>query len=184
AEALALANVDDLRTSGARRLLVLTPGDFYTFGRLYDERLGINLPPDVELVGVLPFLAEQLEVGQLQLKRGETSVSYTYADSTHAVRVKDWHDAPRRLLSAVLPEPLPELFWRGGRAHPAGDLALTWTQPEIADGLTRARLADVAQTGAGAVITEDPGTLYHLNRHAAELNLGVQGLYELLADHL
>jgi Fe-S oxidoreductase len=184
AEALALANMDDLRASGARRLLVLTPGDFYTFGRLYDQRLGINLPPDVELVGVLPFLAEQLEARQLRLKQSETSVSYTYADPTHAVRVKSWHDAPRRLLSAVLSGGPLELFWRGGRAHPAGDLALAWTQPEIADGLTRARLADVAQTGAGVVITEDPATLYHLNRHAAELNVSVQGLYELLADHL
>src|SRR5690606_32667779 len=107
-----------------------------------------------------------------------------YVDPTHAVRVKSRFPAPRRLLDAVLPEPARELFWRGGRAYPCGDLALQFTQPQIADALTQARLVDAAQAGARIVVTEGAGSLAHLERHAAEHGMEVRGLYELLVDHL
>lgn len=184
AETLARANLEDLAASGARRLLALTPADFYTLGRLYDERLGIPMPADVELTPVTSLLADHLDVGNLRLNQRDRDATYAYLDPTHAVRAPFRSVAPRKLLSAILTAPARELFWRKGRAHPAGDLALAWTQPALAADLTRARLTDAAQTGATTVITEDPATLHHLNQHAADFNLSVKGLYELLAEHL
>jgi Fe-S oxidoreductase len=109
---------------------------------------------------------------------------YAYVDPTHAVRVPGCFDSPRRLLAALLPDAPRELFWRDGRAYPAGDLALQFTHPQIADALTRARLADAASVGAHRVITYGPGTLVQLERHAAAYDLSVHGLYELLAAQL
>ncbi len=181
---LARANLEELSSTGVRRLFVLSPGDFFALGQMYDERLGVNLPDGVELVEVIPFLAEQVTEGRLKLKKAKDDTSYAYVDPTHSVRVASRYPAPRALLGAVLSTPIRELFWRNGRAYPCGNLALEFTQPKIADGLTRARLEDAANAGAQVVVTEDPGSLAHLERHAAAWSLRVQGLYELLAGRL
>ncbi len=181
---LAEANMAELNATGARRLLVLTPGAFFAFGQMYDERLGVNMPSEVELTEVVPFLAGQLEAGALRLNESDDSVAYAYVDPTHSVRVGDRREAPRRLLSAVLRSPPKELFWRNGRAYPCGNLALEFTQPALSQALTEARLKDAANAGAQGVITEGAGSLVHLEKHAPGFNLRVQGLYELLAANL
>ncbi|HEX6926606.1 MAG TPA: (Fe-S)-binding protein [Longimicrobiaceae bacterium] len=181
----ALANLGELEACGASRLFVLSPGEYFAFTQMYDERLGLRVPENVEVLELVPFLAAQLEAGRLRLKRASANGGpVAYVDPTHAVRVKSRFPAPRRLLDAVLPEPARELFWRDGRAYPCGDLALQFTQPQIADALTQARLVDAAQVGARIVVTEGAGSLAHLERHAAEHGIEVKGLYELLVDHL
>jgi Fe-S oxidoreductase len=184
--AIALANdtLQELRASGASRLLVLSPGDQFTFTQLYDERLGIEWPKNVVVQEVIPFLAEQLEAGHLKLERSNSNVPYTYLDPTHTVRVKARVDAPRKLLAAVMSQPGREVFWRQERAHACGDTALQFTNPPISRHLTYARLGDAAEAGARKVITEDPGCLKQLSQYAASFGLEVQGLYELLAEHL
>jgi Fe-S oxidoreductase len=184
AEALARANLEELRASGAGRLLVLTPGDYYVFGQMYEERLGIPWPEEIELVEVISFLAEEMGAGRLKLKPAANGSPYAYVDPTHAVRVAGRHAAPRQLLWAAMPDAGAELFWRQERAHPCGNTALQFTQPHIANHLTYSRLGDAAKRGARRVVTEDPGCLGHLDRHAARFGLQVQGLYELLADRL
>jgi Fe-S oxidoreductase len=184
AEALAQANLAELETCEARRLFVLSPGDLFTFKQLYDERLGINLPAGIEVIEVTTFLADQFEGGNLKLKKSTDPTPYAYVDPTHAVRVPDRHAGPRRLLKAVLPSPACELFWRNERAHPAGNTALQFTKPDIAEKLTRARLEDARQSGAGLLITDDPATRATLAALASEYGLRVQGLYELLSEQL
>lgn len=183
---LALANLAELDATGARRLFVLTPGDFFAFTQMYDERLGLPLPAGVEVVDVVAFLAEQLQEGKLRLKQADEAVSFAYVDPTHSVRMKEErHQAPRRLLEAVLGTPARELFWRGGRAYPTGETgALQFTQPQIADALTQSRLADAAEAGAQGVVTEGAASLAHLERHAPAYEMRVRGLYELLAEHI
>jgi Fe-S oxidoreductase len=181
---LARANLAELQATGARRLFVLSPGEFFAFGQMYEERLDVRLPAEVELLEVIPFLAEQLDLGELRLQRSDDAAPYAYVDPTHSVRVTGRYAAPRKLLSAVLPNVDRELFWRGERAYPCGDLALQFTQPEIADALTNARLTDALSVGAVGVISEGAGSLAHLERHAPTHGLSVQGLYELLAEQL
>jgi Fe-S oxidoreductase len=181
---LALANLAELQATRARRLFVLSPGDFFAFRQMYDERLGIDLPPEIEVVEVVPFLARQLAEGNLRLTRSDDERSYAYIDPTHSVRVEDRYESPRQLLEAVLPTPARELFWRRERAYPCGDLALQFTQPELADALTMARLADAADAGAVHVLSDGAGSLAHLERHADAYGLHVQSVYEFLADHL
>jgi Fe-S oxidoreductase len=184
AVSLARTNLDEIQATGASRVLVLTPGDYDAFSRVYDERLGLAWPKGVELVEVVDFLAQQVEAGNLQLKPNRDGAPFAYVDPTHTVRVDGRYKAPRKLLSAVMGSAGVDMFWREGRAHPSGNVALQFTQPAIADLLTQSRLTDAAKAGAVHVITEDPGSLAQLNRHASAHGLQVKGLYELLASHL
>ena len=184
AKSLAQATLDELKATGAKRMLVFSPGDYYTFSHLYEERLSISWPEDVEILEVTTFLAEQLEMGILKLKRSTDETAYAYVDPTQAVRVSSRHDAPRKLLNSVFPTSGRELLWRRERAHPVGNTALQFTWPDIAEKLTNARLQDALRCGAQIIITDDPGTLYKLSEKADQHELRVQGLYELLASHL
>lgn len=185
ARELALANLAELQASGARQLLVLTPGDYFTFARLYPERLGLSLPEDVRLKEVVPLLAECLLDGDLTFKPAPSGPPYAYVDPAHSVRVEPpRYDAPRQLLSAILPEARVELFWRRDRTHPVGNTSLQFGSPQFADHLTWARLGDARQVGAQRLITEDPGTLFTLSKHAPRFGLQIEGLYELLASRL
>jgi len=184
AQRLAQATLDDLSASGANRVLVLTPGDFFTFSQLYDERLGVEWPQDVALQEVVTFLAEQLEAGALKLELSKDETPYAYVDPTHSVSVTTRYDAPRKLLAAMLPTPGRELFWRRERAHPCGNTALQYTNHHIATHLNYSRLDDALKAGARMIVIEDPGCLAQLSRHAEMFRVEVRGLYELLADHL
>ena len=180
----AAALLDAVQTTGARQLLVLSPGDVFTFRQLYDERLGIDWPAEVELVDLAAFLGNRVAEGSLAFKPSTEQARYAYVDPTHAVRVPERFEPVRALVSAALSGPPLELFWRRERAHPVGSTALQFTRPDIAEALTRARLEDARNTGAEVLLCEDPGTLFQLNRFAASMGLRVQGLYELLAERL
>jgi Fe-S oxidoreductase len=184
AKSLAHATLDELKASGAKRLLTLSPGDYFTFNQLYEERLEIPCPEDVELIEVTAFLAQQLKAGKLKLETSKDETPYAYVDPTLAVRVPTRHEAPRKLVNWVQPTSRAELLWRKERAHPVGSTALQFTRPDIAEKLTHARLRDAQQAGVQTLITDDPGTLHKLSEKAEQHNLHVQGLYELLAEHL
>lgn len=196
ARSLAEANLADLKASDARELLVLTPGDYWTFAQLYRERLDLEWPTSVSggvIKEVIVLLAQALQEGALQLQQATEGVPWAYVDPTHSARVTPVaglrpdnarYDAPRKLLAAVMPIPSRELFWRRERSHPVGDTALRFANPHIADLLTWARLEDAAKAGVELLVSEDPSTLAVLNAHAPRFGLRVQGLYELLVAHL
>jgi Fe-S oxidoreductase len=165
-------------------MLVLTPGDYFTFGEMIDERLGVAWPAEVTLKEVTVLLAEALADGRLVLNQQTDQDAYAYVDPTHSVRVTTRYEAPRQLLAALTGAPPRELYWRRERAHPAGNTALQYTQPHLANHLAYSRLDDARMSGAQLLITEDPGTLAQLQRHAHRFGLRLQGLYPLLADHL
>lgn len=181
---LAMATLAELEATGAKSMLVLTPGDYYAFRQMHDERNGLAWPEGVTIQEVIPFLAENLAAGNLSFEPLEEAMPYAYVDPTHAVRVETRHDAPRQLLAAVMPSGGRELFWRRERAHPSGNVALQYTKPHIADHLAYSRLADAMERGARHLITEDPAGRAFLARHAPRFGLQVVGLYELLAEQL
>jgi Fe-S oxidoreductase len=181
---LAQTTLNELKATGARRMLVLTPGDYYAFDRLLTESLEIEWPKAVALQEVISLLDEKFTAGMLQFRSSTDQRPYAYIDPTHSLRVPARFEAPRRLLAGVMSTPGRELFWRKERAHPCGNGALQFTNPHLSNHLTYARLADAQQAGAQIAFTEDPGCLSHLSRHAGRFGLHIQGFYELLADHL
>ncbi len=184
ARSLAQATLDELAAAGARQMLVLTPGDYFTFHKLYDERLGVPWPRRVEIREVITLLAAAVDAGDLRFRQADKAVEYAYLDPTHTVRIDGRWTAPRQLLDAVLAGPRRELFWRQERTHPTGATALQFSMPDLAATLASARLEDAQQTGARLVITESPGDLALLSPLGLRFDLRIQGLYELLAEHL
>mgnify|MGYP001241811236 CR=1 FL=1 len=183
ARELAQATMKELEDSGARTLLVLSPGDYFALGQMCDERLGIERPAGVELLEVTQLLAQKLEEGQLRLSPDSAGGTYAYVDPTHAVRVPSHYEPARRLVEAVMPDARRvELFWRNGRAYPCGNLALQFTWPDLAHQLTKARLEDARNAGADHVVTVDAGSLHHLKQHASSFGVTVGGLFEVLAE--
>jgi Fe-S oxidoreductase len=184
ARQLAEANLEELHASGAKQMIVLSPGDYFTFSQLYEERLGVEFPKEVELVELTQLLAERLEGGEIEFNKVADEVPYAYVDPTHAVRIPNRHEAPRQLLATVMPGVPRELFWRRERGHPVGSTALQFTKPDIAEQLTNARLKDAQGSGAKLLISDDAGTLKQLDKLAEGYGVQVKGLYELLLDQL
>ena len=185
ARTLVQATLDELRASGAQKMLVLSPGDYFAFQQHLEERLGLAWPEEVELIELTTYLIHHLKAGTFAIKSADGEVPHAYVDPTHAVRVsardRGTHPA-RALLRHAISTPARQLFWREGRAHPVGNTALQFTQPQLAEKLTRARLEDAQASGAQMLICEDAGTLAQLARFAGEHGLHVKGLYELLAE--
>lgn len=185
AKVLLQNTMDELSAVGAKKMLVLSAGDYYAFRQMYEDRLGIAWPLDLEMVEITTILANALEDGKISFNPLPEYPPYAYVDPTHAVRLPERHDAPRSLLAAVLPkETAREIFWRRDRAHPSGNVALQFTNPHIAHHLTYSRLGRVTEAGARVAICEDPGTLSQLQQHSEMFGLRVQGLYELLVEQM
>ncbi len=184
ADELIMATHKELERCSAKTLLVLGPGDYYAFGQMSDERLGINLPAEVNILEVSVLLSEHLAAGNLRFAPIPAEMPYAYVDPTHSVRVTSRFDAPRSLLSAIIQRPAVELFWRKERTHPCGNVALQYTDEHISNHLTYSRLGDARESGAQILATEDPGTLFHLRKHAQKFGLDVQSLFRLLSNQL
>jgi Fe-S oxidoreductase len=184
AETQARGILEDIRTTNTKQIITLSVGDTFALTQLYPERLGISLPKNVQVTDVLSLLTNALAKKKLFLKLSKDKSPYAYIDPTHAVRVPNRFNAPRTLLKAVMLGEVKELFWRRERAHPVGSTAVQFTNPALAEKLTRARLEDAAQTGAKQLFCEDPATLYHLSKYAKDYGLEVKGLYEFLASQL
>ncbi len=175
---------DELETIGAKQFLVLSAGDFYAFNY---RRRGFSRNGSAEasppfISEVITLLADQLAAGEIAFRKIEDDTPWAYVDPTHAVRVPGRHESVRGLVTAVMPTPPRELFWRKDRAQPVGSTYIQFSNPALAERLTRARLQDAQSSGAQLLICEDPATLHHLNRYAGEYGLRVRGLYELLAE--
>lgn len=179
---IAEANLADLEAAGADRLIVLSPEGKFAFSQMYEERLGVEPPANVEVIELVDLLADRYEEEAGNLPRNGASGAYAYLDPTHAVRLPDRHQAPRTLLESVRGGERKELFWRKERAHPAGNLALEYTHPKLATALTRARLEDAREVGAGTVFTEDASTLHHLTQHSDAGVVKVVSFFEYLAE--
>lgn len=183
AKKLGEQNVKELNACRATQLLVLTPRDYYTFSTVYPKRLGISLPEEVRLIDVVLLLDDRHRAGVIGINRIEIGLPYAYVDSSHAIRIMDRVEAPRRLLNAVLPTPILETFLRKEPAHSVGDEALHITQTKLSRQIVEALNSDAMDGGAQGIVTEDPIALYHLNQLSSS-GLPVKGLYELLADRI
>jgi Fe-S oxidoreductase len=185
ATALARVVIEEVQAAGCREVLVLAPGDRYTFEWLYRVRLDVGWPAGIAVKEVTAALAEAVEADRLSFRGRPDAPPYAYHDPCHGPRIGRDATAPRTLLKATLGEtPARHLFWREHRAHPCGAVGgLEFTQPAISTQLAEARLADAAAAGAAWLITDDPACLHQLQTCATG-DVHVLGLYELLADRL
>jgi Fe-S oxidoreductase len=184
ARQLAQDVVDEIAASGVREVLVLSPGDRWTFEYVYPVRLGVAWPAEVRVTELTTALAQAVADRRLQLSPRADARPFAYHDPCHTARTARDGAAVRSLVAAVLGQEERRLFWREGRAHPCGAIGgLELTHPDIAAGLADARLAEAASAGAEWLVTEDPLCAAHLAGRGAP-RLEVKSLFELLAAAL
>jgi Fe-S oxidoreductase len=183
AAALARTTIDEITAVGAREVLVLCAEDAYAFSCVYPDRLDVPWPADLALREVSEVLLEAAASGALAFEAPASPAPYTWLDSPQAARAGRGTSVQTTLLQRALGQaPAGALFWRGERAHPAGNIGgLAFTHPDIAARLSDARLADAAAAGAAWLVSDDPAALHHLAGRQAE-GVAVRNLYELLAD--
>ncbi len=182
ARTLAKAALQELIASRAARLIVLTPEDARAFNDALPE-LGLNLPEGVELVELTALLAEAVAAQKLTMRPADLSL--TYHDPAHTPHFPGRAAKARRVIAALTSRPLLEMFWREERAAPGGVTGgLEFTNPALARQMTLNRIAEAAATGADCLVTEDPASLAAFLTHADGSRLKIEGLYELIVEHL
>jgi Fe-S oxidoreductase len=73
------------------------------------------------------------------------------------------------------------MFWRGKQATPCGAIGgFQFTQPWLAERLARERIKEAIESGAEAIITDDPQCAAHLATYAE--GMPVMSLMELVAE--
>jgi Fe-S oxidoreductase len=179
AHQLAQTALREIAASQCKRLVVITPEDLYAFTDVL-RRLGLQLPSGVEVVDLITLLAEAVENNHLKLN--PIAINYTYHDAPYSPSFPARAMQVRSVLAALIRSSMREMFWRNGRAAPGGAVGgLNLTNPELAERLTRERLAEAAATGADTLITDDPAAVADFNQHASDTSLKIDSLYELLA---
>jgi Fe-S oxidoreductase len=172
-------------TAGCRELMVLSPGDRFTFEHVYPNRLGLPWPASVAVKEVTIALADAMDAGRLRFHTSSETTAWSYHDPCHGPRIGRDAARPRALLTAFLgPSSARDLFWRAERAHPCGAIGgLELTHPDIAAELARARIADARSAGATCIVSDDAECVAHL-KQAASSGTTVVNLYELLESRM
>lgn len=184
AQKLADATLKDLSATGARHLLTLSAGSWFSFSRIYPERLETPIGSDISITEVMTILNKKHEAGELSLKKLRLEKRYAYVDPVHSVRVQSRFGEARSLIDRVFEGDRVELFWRKERSGANGHTGLQFTHPELAAKLTRARLLDAKEAGAELLFCDDPGTIGHLKKEAVEFGLEIHCLYQALSGQL
>ena len=129
-----------------------------------------------QVMDITEFLADHLN----EPPRGEIRLRVTYSDSCHLRHVQKVIDQPRRLLQLIPGLELVELSHSDHCCGSAGVYNLV--QVKAAQALLDAKMADIYQTGAQAVITTNTGCHFQLLNGAqqSETPLRVIHLVELL----
>jgi len=142
---LAERNLEAIRKSGARKLIVSSPEDYYTLAVTYGEHFG---GLDFEVHHITELLAENLD----RLRFGEWKEAVTYHDPCRLGRGMGIYDPPRELLRSIPGVRLVEM-------EHARELSLCcgtscWTNCNRYSKLMQlARLKEAAAAGATTLVT-------------------------------
>ncbi len=140
------------------------------------ERLGERIKP-------FTTIAYELAGGR-ELKGRALGVRATYHDACQSANVLGIHDQPRALLRDIAGVELMEMADSAVCCGFGGTFSFEY--PEVANFILDKKLANIANTGADIVITDNPGCLTHLRGglDARGRSTKVRHLAEVLWDSL
>ncbi|HLT61119.1 MAG TPA: (Fe-S)-binding protein [Microlunatus sp.] len=182
AERFARHNLDDWRSTGTRRVLVLDPHDYITFTEDYPKYFGAEY--DIEVVLVVELLAELIREGRLT-PTVPIERTITYHDPCRLNKRKGIWQEPREILRAIPGLTFHDVdrvtqwsYCSGG----GGGLPIE--KPELTAAISERRLDHVAETGADLLVSACPWSERPLSAAGDGRDIDVIDIHELLAESL
>lgn len=159
--------------AGGRLILCLCPACRETLRHIYPQ---VGQPLAAEVADALEWIEPHLA---RRPPPARIAGRFAYHDPCFAGRYTDRYEAPRRILSQILAEPLREP--PGSREDAAccgGGGGVPWILPDTAAQVARRRLLHLSSTGAEEIATACPGC----RRMLAEAGGRVREVLELVAQ--
>jgi Fe-S oxidoreductase len=181
AAALAKEALEEIAEQGVKILLTLSREDTHAFQHIYQE-IGVDLPAELQVLEFVEWLAGALSSGSLHPGMLDLE-GFVYHDPAHTPRISGGAKTARKVLAEIAGAHVGEMLWRERVAAPAGTVGgFRWTQPALAEKLTRARIEEAKSAGAAGIVTEDPQCAAQLAKYAE--GLPVANLVELVAEKI
>jgi Fe-S oxidoreductase len=179
AVALAKETLDEISHQGVTKVITLSREDTHAFQHIYEE-IGVDLTAGLQVLELIEWLDGALASGSLRPDMGDLE-GYVYHDPAHTPRISGGATTARKVLAQIAGERVGEMLWRERVAAPGGTVGgFRWTQPALAEKLTRARIEEAKSAGAAGIVTEDPQCTAELAKYAE--GLPVVNLVELIAE--
>jgi heterodisulfide reductase subunit D len=193
AKSLAEQNVMAIKESGAKTILTTCPGCARALKLDYPQ-LGVHIPKKVKVLHMTEFLVKhrkqlsRLVISPLQPKQTSTPLTMTYHDPCHLGRELGIYEPPRQLLKLVPGANLIEFPHNHEYADCCGGGgALPKTFPNLAEEITRTRLANTPSASNTYLVSACPNCKLHFTEtqnRAKETDLKILDIMEILAQAL
>jgi len=181
ATALAKEALEEIAEQSVKKVITLSREDMHAFQHIYKE-IGVDFPEELQVLEFVEWLSEALASGSLHPGMLDLE-GYVYHDPAHTPRILEGANTAREVLAEIAGAPVGEMLWRERIAAPAGTVGgFRWTQPALAEKLSRARIEEAKSAGAAGIVTEDPQCTAQLAKYAE--GLPVVNLVELIAGKI
>ena len=181
AAALAKDALEEIACQGVKKVITLSREDSHAFQHIYKE-IGVDLPAELQVLELIEWLAGALASGSLHPGMLDLE-GYVYHDPAHTPHISGGANTARKVLAEIAGTRVGEMLWRERVAAPAGTVGgFQWTQPALAEKLTRSRIEEAKNAGAAGIVTEDPQCAAQLAKYAE--GLPVVNLVELIAGKI
>jgi heterodisulfide reductase subunit D len=182
AEEFAKHNVEAIKNSGAKKVVIHCAGCYRTFSKDYVDLFG-KLP--FEVVNAVELVRDWMKNGKLKLNKFDAKV--TYHDPCHLGRHMGIYDAPRDILKMMPGVELVEMKRIKDAAWCCGaGGGVKSGFPELAVDIAKDRIKEAEETGADYLVTACPFCVKNLQDAAEALSskIKVLDIVELVADNL
>ena len=182
AEELAKHNIEALKASGAKKVVIHCAGCYRTIAKDYPEHFG-ELP--FQVVNAVELIRDLMKEGKL--KPSEANVKVTYHDPCHLGRHMGIYDTPREILEMMPGVELVEMRRIRDAAWCCGaGGGVKSGFPDLAVEIAKDRIKEAEETEAELVVTACPFCVRNLRDASEALNskLKVVDIVELLAENL
>jgi heterodisulfide reductase subunit D len=181
-------NVDAIRESGAKRVILSCAEGYHTikveYPDLIGEELGFEVQHATELISSL------IDKGTLKFRKmKEDSVKVTYHDPCQLGRGSGIYDLPRHIIESIPDVSLVEMLRNRENAFCCGSgtgQVVRASAPELSKKIAVKRLKEAADTGASVLVTTCPFCIGMFNTAVkeAEVEFDIQSLTGFVLDHL
>jgi Fe-S oxidoreductase len=179
---LARANLQQFKELGVKKVIVSDPHCYSCFTCNYPDTVG-----DAPVVHLFDFIETLLDQGRLSPSKN-ISKTATYHDPCRLSRHTDVLGAPRKLLSAILEQPLIEMQRSGKSTYCCGNgSGIGEIYPDLMEHAGKTRMADFKKSEAELLITACPYCMESFKKATgdeAKTSLESMDLIRLFADSL